>query len=219
MFGARCSFTFHILSIIGSITSLVGSILTPTVFFNIYKEHTQMTEEDMNGFDMISGICVGTGIGFIMNMYCLQRRGIIMPIGRCFKEVCCPPSNNIVDSSEIGVSVSVGADSGAGVGGSVGSKVHPENTQILKLHKNPQHYYTPSSKRVYRVSDIRITPSVNLNSSFHPINPGNIRNSTFKNNKNFKQSYAKYSFTPTKNTNETNHEGIDIERGIGLGEP
>jgi hypothetical protein len=195
MFGARCSLAFHIVSMLGSITSLVGSILTPTVFFNMYKDQNKMTDTDIN---MITGIFAGVSFGIILNVYILQRMGIIMAFNTIYKEFCWSRSNNI----------------------QIHSNQSADTTDdIINIHKNPHHYYIPSNKRIYYISDfthLRLPPPVidtsvaktlptsrslkNNKLVFKPVTPGNIHNPDFK------QSYAKYLFSPSKQFEQSNND-------------
>ena len=157
--------------------------MTPTVFFDYYKEQNGMNNEDMKGFDLITGILAGGSFALLLNLCCLQQRGIIVSFRKSWREVCCSRMTPVKNNSIIGATV----------------PVEPVASDIgIKIHKNPNKYYIPKSNGIRQVSHVAnetkrvrytMPPRIAPNSS----NPIKI---------NMKRSYMKRDFPPIRDHSE-----------------
>ncbi len=129
MFGPRLSLAIHLISYIGTTLFGTGAILTPTVFFDYYKQQNGMTDEDVKGFDTITGVLAGASLGLIVNMICLQSRGVILSFRKSWRESC---FRSATASAVASASASVGETVDVGI----------------TINKNPTHYYIPKLNNV-----------------------------------------------------------------------
>lgn len=181
MFGPRLSLTIHLISYIGTIVFGTGAILTPTVFFDYYKQQNRMTDEDAKAFDMITGVLTGASFGLIMNLCCLQRRGVVLSLRKSWRESCFR-SAMVTTAAAAGSSAVVPTGEIFDIG-------------IDAVNKNPIHYYIP------KISNVRNSTSVATIPSSSKIKPKQVRHtyafgSSY--NTNMKRSYMKREFPPVR---------------------
>jgi hypothetical protein len=178
MFGPRLSLMIHITMYIGSALLGTGAILTPTVFFDYYKQQNGMSDEDANAFDMITGVLAGASLACFVNLYCLQRRGMIVPCRKSWRESCSSPKST------------VGAT----------AVIMPEDVGIrITVHKNPSHYYIPNVRQPSTVTPSTMGPMQPKQIRYTM--PPRIGSVTYK--KHMKTSYMKKQFSPIKDGNGT----------------
>ena len=192
MFGPRLSLTIHMISYIGTTLLGTGAILTPTVFFDYYKQQNGMNDEDMKGFDMITGILSGASFALLVNLYCLQQRGIIISLRKSWREVCSRvlSSSSTTATTTNKINVQTGATA-------------PELvvTYDIGIHKNPNHYYIPAKINGFRhASQIGMDPVATPKQIRYTM-PSRITTPGFK--ANMKRSYMKRDFPPIRDI--TNH--------------
>ena len=198
MFGPRLSLTIHMISYIGTTLLGTGAILTPTVFFDYYKQQNGMNDEDMKGFDMITGILSGASFALLVNLYCLQQRGIILSLRKSWREVC----SRVLPSSSSSTTNRINVQTGA---------TAPEIVNDdISIHKNPNHYYIPKINSIRHASQIGVEPissgpsvvgSRRIRYTMPGTTPATMPGTSFK--VNMKRSYMKRDFPPIRDI--TNH--------------
>lgn len=177
MFGPKLSLTIHLISYIGTTLLGTASILTPTVFFDYYKEQNGINNEDMKGFDMITGILAGGSFALLVNLCCLRQRGVILSFRKSWRESChCCCCRFYSRELTVLPTFSPNVD--------------------IQNHKNPNHYYIPKSDGVRQASQIiRVEPRI-IRYTMPP------RIATYGLKTNMKRSYMKRDFPPIRDHSE-----------------